>query len=361
MTESSLENLLSDASFIGWIRGEATPIENVKWEEWLKKDPIHQEFVGEVKDILLAVEKDEVSLPEIYVEWQKLEQNLDQEENQSTMNRAHKNLHLLNKGRATVISVLFIIVVFVGAFFLYSYQSLETSDTVATSIAKVKQEYRTGYGEKATFRLSDNSTIVLNANSSIQFSSAIEGEFSTTDVWLDGEALFDITHLEGDDRRIFTVHTNDGDLRVLGTRFVVNTTGNETRAVLEEGKIEVRLANQQINQENGYNLQPGEMALFSSESERVTLKKVNTRIFTSWKDDTWFFENTPLRDVAQRIEDTFGIDVKMQEELGARKLSGSIKSTNLEVIKEALAKILDVDIKQKDEVLFIGFNHTTQK
>lgn len=371
MAQNHLEDLLSDASFVRWIRGEAAQEEELKWNAWLESDPNHQKFVEEAKDVILAFQKEENRVPEISREWQRLERLIDQEEDQNKVLSKSIDMHLPHKKSSILVTALLIIGISLGVFAVFQHQFTEESDGELASNPSSIQEYRTDFGEKATFRLSDDSRIVLNANSHIRFSSGLESGKNVTEVWLEGEAWFDITHFEDERRRTFTVHTDDGSVEVLGTRFVVKTLENETRTVLDEGKIQVfthahqtrpSLSQSQIPGEGGQAgttvLKPGEMALYSTDSGSVAVEKVNSRIYTSWSEDIWFFEDTPLTEIARRIEDTFGLEVEIKDELADRVLSGSIKGTDVKVLAEALSKILDAEIQQRDQKLFIDEKNT---
>lgn len=360
MDKKHLEDLLTDVSFVRWIRDEASPEEKLKWDAWLQKNPGHQHLVDEAREVITAFQDEVYEIPVISREWQELERLIDREERRDKILQKKKKYSLW-KSKSLMITALLVIGISLGIFSVFQYQSIEnTGNEVSTNSPSV-QEYKTDYGEKITFRLSDDSKIVLNANSSIQFSSDVNGGLSSTEVWLDGEAWFDITHLEGDQQRTFTVHTDDGSVRVLGTRFAVKTFESETRAVLEEGKIQVELGGRGSGPKNSAIMAPGEMALFSAITEGISLEKVNPKIYTSWNEDIWFFEDTPLDDIGRRMEDTFGIDVIIQEELIQRKLSGSIKGTSLDVLTEALKKILDVKIERQDQAIYIGMNEISQQ
>lgn len=363
-----MEDLLTDVSFVRWIRGEASSEEEKNWEIWLQEDSEHERLVEEAKTLITAFQEEECEIPDTRSEWQKLDASADREERQTEFIRLSNDRHQLQKSRRLVAASILLLCVCLGAFLIYQYQPFEGVGEENLTKSPHVQEYKTDYGEKAIFRLSDDSRIVLNANSHIQFSSAGNNKTNTTEVWLQGEAYFDITHLMGDRQRTFTVHTDDGSVQVLGTRFAVKTFEGETRTVLEEGKILVQVTSptgqtglsgqlssgQPDVDMTGTVLESGNMATFSTGDERVAVEKVNPRVYTSWYEDVWFFEDTPIKEIMGRIEDTFGVEVNIPKELADRKLSGSVKSTNLKVLTEALSKILDITIKQQDQALYIG-------
>src|SRR5699024_7045779 len=199
------------------------------------------------------------------------------------------------------------------------------------------------------------SRIVLNANSTLRFSSALNNGLNTQ-VWLRGEAYFDIAHLEEDRRRTFTVHTGDGDIRVLGTRFTVNTFAGGTQTALEQGKINI-----QIKEDNGsgvpspeFELSPGEMAQFAAGDNKIAVKEADMRLYTSWTEDKFTFAQTPMQDVARRIERTFGVDVIVGQQYKDELVTGTVRSDNLDVLTRALGKVLHAQVHRKAGELQIG-------
>src|SRR5690625_4649418 len=137
-------------------------------------------------------------------------------------------------------SILLVMTLLGGSLYLNYYEETTRQETV-TKAAPV-QEFRTDFGEKKTLRLKDGSEIVLNSNSQLRYNPNIKkGE--DIEVWLQGEAYFNIAHFEDERQRFFTVHTRDGMVQVLGTKFVVNSFGEETQTVLSEGKIKVSAQN----------------------------------------------------------------------------------------------------------------------
>ncbi|GAA5520740.1 FecR domain-containing protein [Aliifodinibius salicampi] len=350
---NSLEDLLADKSFVLWLRGEATAEQKEYWDNWLHDNPDRQLIVREAKNIINTIDN-EHEVPDPYEELEKLNQAINQYESHQQLNRLISSYS--NRGnqsyrtmtRHATAALLAIVVLLGGALsFFYINGTLSGSQELAKT--QQTERYSTDYGEKITFRLSDGSRITLNGNSNLTFSTTEKNGLST-EVWLEGEAYFQITHLEGDKQRSFTVRTNDGTVSVLGTRFVVNTFRGETKTVLEEGKVTINNPGSSAN----YELSPGELARFKADDSTITIKEVNTQVYTSWIKDKLIFENTPMTEVAKRIENTFGVKVVLSTKLTHETLSGSIKSSNLNVLKEALEEVLHTNIKQKKEQLMIG-------
>lgn len=313
---------------------------------------------SEERQKIVSAFKKDIQMPDAEEEWQKVAKKMNQIEKQAnqTTRDSHKNNHAVSAIAAGILLLLALSSIFI----VYkNYTTEPIGEEMAIREVFQEYEFATDYGEKRTFALSDGSTIILNANSRLTFSSsAVEGDV-TTEVRLEGEAYFDITHLEGDKKRTFTVHTPAGSVEVLGTRFLVNTYNGNTQAVLEKGKIAVRLGSSIENfsdQQKIYYMNPGNIATFNADTHKkgITIEKVNTKVYTSWTKNKMVFDETPLADVAERIERSYGIDVIIGKAAAGIKLSGSIKTDNLEVLKGALKKILsNNNVKLQNNTLLV--------
>ncbi|SHG62701.1 FecR family protein [Fodinibius roseus] len=354
MNNNKLEQLLADSSFVLWLRGECSTKEKKRWDEWLQEYPDYQGLVREAKEIVVAVDS-EYDIPNPKKELERLDRVIDEYESRQKQKNVIFTFSSDNQpyrmiGRWAAAAAIIIAVMLGGLMGYYANKTEQSASQKIVEIPKI-EKYQTDYGEKLTFRLSDGSRITLNGNSSLTFSSTVEKGLNT-EVQLEGEAYFNIAHLEEEDQRTFTVQTDDGSIQVLGTRFMVNTFRNETKTVLEEGKVAI----QNTGSSTDYELTPGQLARFKSHDNKITVKEVNTQLYTSWIKDKLIFENTSMEEVSARIEDTFGVEIILGHSYRNETLSGSIKSTNIDVLIEALEEILKADIEQHDNQLLIGID-----
>jgi len=93
--------------------------------------------------------------------------------------------------------------------------------------------YTTGPGERRVVTLADGSTVELNSRSQIR----VRYNSGSRDVDLmSGQALFKVTK---DPARSFVVHSNDTQVRAIGTEFDVNLRRNATVVTVVEGRVAV--------------------------------------------------------------------------------------------------------------------------
>ena len=200
-------------------------------------------------------------------------------------------------------------------------------------------EFHTAYGEHLTIMLPDSSRVVINGNSTLRYNPAWSPD-KDREVWIAGEGFFEVTHTVNHQK--FIVHTEDNmDVQVLGTKFNVKIRRGKTEVMLQEGKV--RLDVEKSESTATMTLQPGELATL--EDRKLLKVKVKPSEYAAWKEHKLFFDQTPLREVANILEDTYGIQVVFENEtLVNRKLSGEISSDKATDILKAIKESFDISI-----------------
>ena len=123
---------------------------------------------------------------------------------------------------------------------------------------------------------------------------------------LSGEAFFDVAR---DESKPFIVETSRMDVKVLGTRFNVNAyTDNEVvSTTLVDGSVEVASGTQKP-----ITLVPGEQAY--GEAGELEKREVNIRLYTSWIDGRFMFNNVELEEIVKQISRWYDVDVVYEDE-----------------------------------------------
>lgn len=192
------------------------------------------------------------------------------------------------------------------------------------------------YGQTRTLALADGSEVTLNAHSSVRVPRWL-AYADRREVWLDGEAYFSVNRTP--DRRSFIVHTANLDVQVLGTRFNVNTRRGQTQVVLNEGKVQLMArAATGAARARPIVMQPGETAALAPGDTAFRKTVVPTAPATAWRDRRLVFDETPLSQVAQTIEDYYGIKVVIgNRSLARRELTGTLPNNDLSVVLKTLS------------------------
>lgn len=352
---------MADDSFIRFIKGVASEHEQDHWENWQNLHTNHQVLIEQSKELIQFTAFEERQVPDPRAELKKLEFLIERNNQALKKTRVNSRGHIPGRrtGSYWWFSAAAMVMVALSASFFFNQLGVpEVNETEQVTI-HTKSEFHTSYGEKATLQLTNGSRIILNSNSNLTYSfTGTGGGYRVMDIHLRGEAWFDIIpdHTNGD--RIFRIHTPDGIVEVLGTTFAVQTSPKGTRAVLEKGKIRINsntLREIETEIDNAMIMMPGQMARLFSGSGKIELYDVNPDLYTSWIRDVWMFEQTPLIEVAQRIETLFGVTVEISStELQEKTLSGSIGSGNLSLIKKGISEALNEDVFQRGNRIIIG-------
>jgi ferric-dicitrate binding protein FerR (iron transport regulator) len=205
--------------------------------------------------------------------------------------------------------------------------------------------YTTGYGEIKKIVLADGSKITLNANSSIRLSDKNWENEALREVFLKGEAFFEIARTS--DHKKFIVTTADSvAVQVLGTEFNVNTRREKTAVYLQSGKVQISATAQQVM------LKPGDFAEYNQQEKRVHLGQAREEDKLAWKNNFFVFDDASLLDIARELEDNYGTKVIISDEsLAQKKFTAKVPRNKVNVLLKVLAETLQIDIiRQNNEV-----------
>lgn len=351
MTEKSVQHILrliEDPSFRSWCVGKATAKEHHYWQKRIAEDKHLQQFAPIAKQIVIEIEEssDNISANHKFAAWEELaEQIYVESEIQQTKKyrlprrQSYKGWFFVAAASVMLLIISFVMLKFTG--FISSPNEPEAAQQTPEW-----HSISTDYAENKNIRLDNGTEITLNSNSTVSYAEGWVLD-DTLSIKLKGEAYFDVKRRSERDP-VFQVETTDGNVSVLGTRFMVNTWNNRTQVVLEEGEVAIDTKANRTTTTDAI-VQPNELAEFSLSSKEVNIKNVNTELFTSWTKGVLVFDRTPLIEVANRIEKIFGKKVLITDPaLLAKKVSGSVESNNINVITSSIAKSLQISVAQNE-------------
>jgi len=218
--------------------------------------------------------------------------------------------------------------------------------TRAPSSFAPSEHYATAPAEVRTITLAEGSTITLSGAGEVSIAiSDTERRVELTR----GYALFDVVH---DESRPFIVETPQGDIRVLGTEFVVRITGDEVRTTVLRGSV------------SGAAQRPG---LFSSESAPVTAR-VNEEIVLSagnaelipistdviprrlaWRDGMLAFDGETLNEAIAQVSQQTGWQFELADpSLGEMRVGGYVRAEP-EAFIELMSSSLNLEAHREGE------------
>jgi len=230
-----------------------------------------------------------------------------------------------------------------------------------TNLEQITQDktISTGDGEKKTLSFSNGSKIILNSNSSLTYRLGLVKN-QTIDVFLEGEAWFDVKSRASHNQPVFAVTTPDGIIKDIGTKFLVTVQGEWSRVILEEGLVEIEPAtegssNSQINGEK-FRVKKGEMVQFD-QSTILTREVVNTTFYTAWATGSMQFQKTDLREFAGYVEERFNVKVSITDPaLADIKLDGAVYFRSVEGLVRYISEVTGISTYQSEDrsTIYIG-------
>ena len=253
------ESLLANESFQRFLSHQLSAEENEQWLAWLRRDHCNQELYQEALELWQFAQFKPTSIPYVNEEWQKLQYRLriNPETRASiidinSQSDASRWDNYVTKSWIphVIIAASIILVILVWQFF---------SQITHTNSRRI-QTATTDFSQRMQLKLPENISVILNANSTIRYPTKWTKDTSRF-IELQGEAFFDVAPYPKGLQNRFIVSTNDGEVKVVGTRFSVYNRGQGTRVAVEAGSVEI-IATSDINK--SVLLKQGEMLYFQN-------------------------------------------------------------------------------------------------
>ena len=198
----------------------------------------------------------------------------------------------------------------------------------------------TNIGDQLSVVLPDGSEVVLNAKSTVSYD---EGNWETNrQITLEGEAYFKVK------KGIpFSVISDQGTVRVLGTEFNVNTYPQYFEVKCYEGKVET------INIAEESNI------LTKGEAHRTIGGSLETNWFFDsneihWTQGQHTFDRTPFAQVIRALENQYGIQVENSERFNNEFFTGRFTNDNIEAALKTVFNAMQIQYKHKDNTVILS-------
>lgn len=229
-------------------------------------------------------------------------------------------------------------------------------------------EIITKRGEKSYLALADGTRIWLNSETTFRYPSRLDSK--NVEVYLDGEAYFDVAK---NPKRKFIVKAASLDIAVLGTSFNVKSysSDNTIETTLEEGKISITGKMGKLLIKDPVILMPNQQATFIKDIHEYEIKairdpaderietpdhiekksikkidkpeilyseKIDSKLYTSWKDGKMIFKSTRFKDIAVQMERWYDMKIEITDEkLKDIKYTGVFEKETIEQALYALS------------------------
>lgn len=229
-----------------------------------------------------------------------------------------------------------------GAFSLYLISQKHQSP-----LADVYNEIKVPNGEKSMISLYDGTKVWLNSGTTLKYPVAFSSDHRS--VFVEGEAYFEVAKT---DKSPFIVHAGQMEIRVFGTKFNVYSYPSDDLlyTTLEEGRVSVSVA----GLKEKFSLEPGDQFGFSRSSKTTKLEKVNTSLYTCWKENLLRIENASFSELLKRMERWYGVKIDVEQiEVFKKRYNMTIKTESLREILQLISLTTPVKYEIEGDKVFI--------
>lgn len=318
-----------DEFFESWVL-KPDSFSDTFWTQWVKDHPEKAQDVEEARSIIKNLAFTNYSLSETDVAdlWGRIK-SFDREAQQGTF-PPKRNFKLWYKVAASV-------VLFASVLLIYTQWK-----------TKSFLNYHTAYGETKTIVLPDSSTVILNSNSTLRFMHDWN-EKPVREIWLEGEAFFSVIHKVN--HQPFKVYTGEGvAVEVLGTTFNVYHRTEETKVVLNSGKIRLHLPSPSAAQD--ITMKPGDFVEYKQKS--FSKREVNPATYTAWTENKLILDHTSLREMVELMRDNYGVEVEVSADtLLNQTVSGSMPLEDAERLVNHIAQTFGLKVTKRKNSYFM--------
>lgn len=317
-----MEDLLADESFINYCK-QTTPGDIARWEAYIHEHPDDEIFIENAKtrfttlfNAMAMADRDEQEVL--------LKNRLASVDPAPIVQMQGYQ----DKKTRNIFSILLKYTAAVAVVMVAGYFILKNDDHPGKEGLKI---FAAAYGERKNFQLPDGSVVILNAGSKMHIDERYG--VSTRDIYLEGEAFFDVKHNKA---LPFIVHTAAMDVKALGTAFNVKAYPGEkmTETSLVRGLVEVTLKegkNQKVllhpNEKVQWKLPDAEtdaveaaakekkILLPPSLVQNLTKTDRNEIKEIAWTENKLIFADEAFADIAILLERWYGVKIAFADEV----------------------------------------------
>jgi transmembrane sensor len=247
--------------------------------------------------------------------WSKIEGKLIE-------NTTANKIYLLKPLLSIAASVLLLF----GAYYYFGYFTTIKKTIFSTHLSEIHEFY-----------LPDSSTVILNAESTLEINP--ENWTKNKIVKLEGEAFFKVTKGSR-----FIVKTPLGEVQVMGTQFNVYSRKNYFTVSCTEGAVKV------VSENKNVILRPGEQTKRKSNGDLNLFE--NSNYFACWTENKFCFEEESLHNVLDELARRFSYTIDYSN---AKNItySGNFNANSIEEALVFICEPLELKYLKQNNVIYI--------
>lgn len=223
--------------------------------------------------------------------------------------------------------------------------------TLSSSAPPRKSRYQTGPAQTRRVTLSDGSTVILGAETSL--TASLSATRRTVRLKR-GEAWFHVVHHR---HWPFVVRAGNGRITDLGTAFVVDREPRRVEVTVTQGQVEVDLADSDAHRTQALPSKPirlrrGERLTYGPDAVHH-VRAVNPSLALAWTAGELAFSDESLRDVVANVNRYTSRPIEVSHAAGQLRLTTLVMSRRIPAWLEGLGRVLPVRVTRSDGTICI--------
>lgn len=321
-----------------YLSGDLVDREREVLFELVNSSEEHKAYFEEMQNLweMSGVDTDDVMDVDTHVAWQKVEARIAPTTKVIAPKKSAKRFRLrqLLQVAAVLIGVLIV-----------TFLVLNRETPVELAL------YETSKNERTEIKLPDGSTVWLNENSTLSY----EPNFTPRVITLEGEAFFDVQHLDED--HPFEIQSGDTKTTVLGTSFNVRAYPKEDEVAVTVETGTVVLENKKVKKvAQKVILKAGESGVFKKKELNVRKTEESISNADAWKKQQLVFEeDASIREWVDVLERYFDLEIKVENpKILDCPLGGQYPNPDIDQLIEVLKFSLGIEINQTENTLIFS-------
>ena len=197
--------------------------------------------------------------------------------------------------------------------------------------------YATAEAQRAELLLSDGTRVRIAPASRLRVAADYGGE--RRDVWLEGQAYFDVVH---DGSRPFTVYSGNASAQDIGTTFAV-------RSYAEDGAVTVVVREGEVALSGVGRLVAGDVGRLAADGAASVRRDADVEGMLGWLDGRHAFTDAPLDQVLLTLHRWYGVEVRLADStLASLLFTGTLGDVPPRAAIDLVAATLGLRVR-KDE------------
>jgi ferric-dicitrate binding protein FerR (iron transport regulator) len=342
---------IDDALLGKFLAGETSPAESVRVRQWLanpstNSSAISPDDFARFERIWDAAQADNQPAVNTSAAWRTVQRNMHR-----ASQRTNEQAERVNKpfsvqrndryGNQFLFRVAAVLALVAGMGWLTYKLRFIGEEHPARSIVTLTTNDR-----RISKTLPDGTTVFLNRHSTLTYPTTFTDD--QRDVTLTGEAFFDV---KPDASRPFRIQARQSIVQVLGTSFTVRAYDANVSVAVRTGKVR---------------FSAGEKAVLLTKNQQATVEasadtirrvlQVSPNEF-AYKTGQLVFDNEPLRDVIQAINQFYNADVKLASaRLGNCRLTTRFDKIPLDTVLTVTAETLGLRVRHEGKQVILEGN-----